>query len=1502
MTHLKKSLAMLLALIMMFSSMSVAASAADDWDPSDDPSDITFTVKFFRESPKNSGSWIETTKAAPGEELRVRVYIKTGFATHGGDMCFLFDSRYFSVADYYSAAPKSITVNPAYAGPDGDDYGAGDYALEAKATYPWGGDDSKWRKDISFILSNIEKNQNFFDNYDILSSNILYGSMVNNSPMVDDNWLFEYQIKVNDNPTTNTVETKGEGKVPAYYKSSNEERAGKNLFIDIMKGKEGKYKNESAYNLSMTYWEPEFHTNAATVTTTSEIILDMGLVDEAGAWTEDTYTVEKGIIGKEINLDEITNPTRSDGKVFDYWSTQKPAAGVTQAEATAVSYDYDVKTLYAVWKDAPEVSYTLKEFYMNADGSYPDDVEGTLEDAKPNSTVSAEAPEDERFSLDMDKSDFDVVVNADGSSVVNAYYKRNEYNLVYHYEDLAGAQTDEYPVRFGAALPAFGATPNGEPTKTGYTFLGWTTVEGGTTVETLPNVMPAEELHLYPVYAPGETYDAEFIFNAGEGAFSDGSKVKRYAYKYLDVPEEPEEPTAVGKRFAGWDDDIPEVVDGDRTFNAIYEDELYTVTFKADKDKDGEYETTVEVLEEAFAYGEKLYTEYAPESYPSDVWELEDGTKVVFSDNDGEAYTVTGDVTLYTVGADEYPARFYWSQEDLDNGAEPYDTIYVTFDESIPAPTAPEKPGYTFIQWVPDVDSGLVMDSIEGKDFVADFKAKEITVKFDPDEGTCDVTSDSAKYGESIEKLPDASKDGYELLGWYTPDGTKAGDPGDSYAVPTEDITLTAKWAAEKHTIFFVDEDGSAIGQIDSETDADVVVPDELKKPVKTGYEFVGWVDENGKDADIPEVMPAKDVTLTAKWAELYDVTYYNEDGTEFKKYADAGLEGADIPVPDEKPEKDGYYFTGWVDKDGKAVTTIPDGDVKLYPKFEENPKFSITYMDGDKVVHTAFYEKDDEIAEYNLNNEEGKTFKGWNPKLPEIMPAENLTVEAVWETNKNGITLNAGEGKFEDGSSVFNETFDYGTDLTDKLPDDPEREGHEFIGWEDSEGNIVDLPETMPDEAINLTAKWEVKEYTITFDTDGGNAIESKTYDFGATIGELPVPEKDGHEFAGWVWTNEKGETIDACATMPAHNVTVKATWTVPTYDVEYYLAVDGTLYKTLSFEEGKLIVHPDDPTLEGLTFKGWVDKDGNALPEGMVMGTEDIKVYAKFDFNSYKVTYIVDGEVYEEYDVLYQSEVPVPDDPADSADRLFAGWSPAPESTMPARDLTYTATWADPEPDKFTATFLRADGKIHAKSVLAEGDVIPVPDAPKKFGYIFVGWEPEVPDTMPANDMVFEPQYEIDKNFVTLVVGGTVVAGGVVAGSIIGAGIITGISIVGGVIVLVGVAELVKHTHTVTYIVDGEVYKTYKVVEGAKIPVPADPAKDGFIFEGWNPEVPEKMGKDDLVFEATWTEKADDDSADVDVDIPETGSVAGGLAAFAVISGAAAAAYVIAGKKKED
>lgn len=351
----------------------------------------------------------------------------------------------------------------------------------------------------------------------------------------------------------------------------------------------------------------------------------------------------------------------------------------------------------------------------------------------------------------------------------------------------------------------------------------------------------------------------------------------------------------------------------------------------------------------------------------------------------------------------------------------------------------------------------------------------------------------------------------------------------------------------------------------------------------------------------------------------------------------------------------------------------------------------------------------------------------------------------------------------------------------------------------------------------------------------------------------------------------------------------------------VTYYLSSeDTTAYATQTYNEGDPIVPPEAPTKEGSVFKGWVTgQDGDqftALPE--TMGTENITAYATWELKQVTVKYVSDGAEVSSKTVPYGSSMnaTIPADPAKEG-YTFAGWFDAEGisahsyTNVPAEDITFTAKWLKDGNVKYVV-----DGKTFKEYDVKEGDPIPVPEEePKKFGYKFTGWAPEAPEAMGTENLVFEAQFELDKEFITYVVGGTAIAGAVIAGIAgINTAIITGVAIVGGVIAIIGVSSLIKKTHTVTYKVDGEVYKTYKVLEGKSIPVPdKDPTKEGYDFAGWTPAAPDKMPANDLTFDASWTKQ--------DNNIPDTGSVAAPIGVFAAL-GAAAALLVLLKKKEEN
>ena len=179
-------------------------------------------------------------------------------------------------------------------------------------------------------------------------------------------------------------------------------------------------------------------------------------------------------------------------------------------------------------------------------------------------------------------------------------------------------------------------------------------------------------------------------------------------------------------------------------------------------------------------------------------------------------------------------------------------------------------------------------------------------------------------------------------------------------------------------------------------------------------------------------------------------------------------------------------------------------------------------------------------------------------------------------------VTLHTGDGTIADGKNVTEYT--YGTGIALPTADDVTYTGHTFKGWYDNE-SLTGSPVT----AIGDTetgnkeywAKWEINQYTITFDTAGGSEIAPITQDYGTPITAPADPTREGYTFAGW------DKAIPA--TMPAENMTITAQWTINQYTITYDLdggtADDNPTGYTVETETFTL----KNPTRPGYIFSGW-------------------------------------------------------------------------------------------------------------------------------------------------------------------------------------------------------------------------------------------------------------------------------------------------------------------------
>ena len=368
---------------------------------------------------------------------------------------------------------------------------------------------------------------------------------------------------------------------------------------------------------------------------------------------------------------------------------------------------------------------------------------------------------------------------------------------------------------------------------------------------------------------------------------------------------------------------------------------------------------------------------------------------------------------------------------------------------------------------------------------------------------------------------------------------------------------------------------------------------DGLTRPDGDTDNYFMWLDGNGNSYEPGGSVPADVTELTVQWtAPTYAVTLNTNGGTINNGNVTGytyGV-GATLPAADDMTYT-GHTFKGWYDNEnltGSPVTAIggaETGNKEYWAKWEINQYTVTVKPENGKADIIITQDYGTPITAPTLTRE-GYTFKGWDKEIPETMPADNITVKAQWEINQYTITFDT-----NGGSEIAPITQDYGTEIT--APDNPTRKGYTFKGWD------KEIPETMPAENITVKAQWEINQYTIAFDTNGGSEIAPITQDYGTEITAPDNPTRKGYTFKGW--HKEIPET------MPAENITVKAQWKINQYTITFDTN-GGSEIAPITQDYGTEITAPDNPTRKGYTFKGWHKE----IPE--TMPAENITITARW------------------------------------------------------------------------------------------------------------------------------------------------------------------------------------------------------------------------------------------------------------------------------------------------
>ena len=224
--------------------------------------------------------------------------------------------------------------------------------------------------------------------------------------------------------------------------------------------------------------------------------------------------------------------------------------------------------------------------------------------------------------------------------------------------------------------------------------------------------------------------------------------------------------------------------------------------------------------------------------------------------------------------------------------------------------------------------------------------------------------------------------------------------------------------------------------------------------------------------------------------------------------------------------------------------------------------------------------------------------------------------------------------------------------------------------------------------------------------------------------------------------------------------------------------------------------------PKISNNTFDNWITEATLHIPAVAMDEYKNSEYWNSFkryvSLSGYSLQYIVNGSEYKIYQ-YEEGQAIIPEVEPTFEGYSFSGWSEIPE-TMPDHDVIVTGSFTV---NQYTITYMM-DGSIYKTSELDYGSVITPEAEPLKEGYTFSGWS-EIPETMPAHDVTVTGSFTVNQ-------------------------------------------------YTITYMVDGSVYKTTELDYGSVITPEAEPSKDGYSFSGWS-EIPEKMPAHDVTITGSFS-----------------------------------------------
>lgn len=533
-----------------------------------------------------------------------------------------------------------------------------------------------------------------------------------------------------------------------------------------------------------------------------------------------------------------------------------------------------------------------------------------------------------------------------------------------------------------------------------------------------------------------------------------------------------------------------------------------------------------------------------------------------------------------------------------------------------------------------------------------------------------------------------------------------------------------------------------------------------------------------------------------------FKLTYY-VDRKEYKSYK---YKYDDAITPEEYPVREGSTFSGW----GDIPSNMPGKDVDVYGSFTLNRHKLIFMIDGSeyKTVEMPY----GELLVYNSEflyggyypYKENYEFLGWGD-VPETMPDSDVVLTGSYKkvsTDIDGIKY-----KFNGKEAYVCKVIEKRENVVIVSPFEDDGITYTVTSINENvfKNNLKVCSVSIPDDVMYINnGCFEGCKNLKTLELGGGIAFIGERAFAGidkltdVTIRAEDIPETDRTAF--------ENSYIEDYVTLHVPGSSInKYKEAAPWKNFKDIVAIEGTetvqTYKLTYMVDGVVYETFDVNEGESITPESEPTKEGytfsgwSEIPS--TMPGENVTVYGTFTVNKYKLIYMIDGTEYKTIEVEYGSTITPEDNPTMDG-YTFSGWSDIPD-TMPASDIVVTGSFTK---GTYTLTYV-LDGVEYKTYTYGYDESITPESVPDKEGYTFTGWD-NLPNTMPGHDVTVSGSYTINK-------------------------------------------------YNLIYMVDGEVYMTIEVEYGASITPEEEPTKDGYVFSGWS-WIPSKMPAEDVTVSGTF------------------------------------------------